>query len=355
MPQTHGQALRRALTTAATVLAVTAPAAHATPATDAATWLTGQLSGSPTPDHLESFGVPDVGGTIDANAAFAAVGAGYATQRANTYAFIASQTETYSGGGTCGGAGNLYAGAVAKLASAAIVNGSSPMSVGPRGRNLIADLECLQTAAGRFVDQATSDSSNTATQSLAIRVLASADPTYRNANGSTLATAARYLVASQCTNTPQRGAFRVELGGSPSACNGLPPYDPARSPPVNLDATDVEATSLAVRGLWAEGSTASRAAAAQAGIWLVGQVQSSSPPARQWWRSWCGVGSVPFPSATATSLATGAYVTLGLSATAARGWLADAIAAGPDNGVPTCNSSGIGDPRTTALAIAAIA
>ncbi len=353
--------LRRAgrlLAPLALTLAVAAPVAQATPATDATTWIGGQLTGTPTPDHFDSFGSPDVGLTIDGNAAFYVAGATYASQQAATATWIESRTETYSGGGTCSGTptGTLRAGAVAKLAYSAIINGRDPRRFGPSNRNLIADLECLQTAAGRYADQATPDYSNTFTQSLALLVLKKADPTYRNANGSTLATGASYLVASQCTRSPYVGAYRSELGGSTTACNNLPPYDPSRTPPDNANGVDVDSTGLAVGSLYAEGSRGSRTSAALAGVWLVGQASSSSSPARLWWRSYCDFANptTSYASVNSTALAVMGYVELGIAITAAQNWLADTVNGGPDNGMPACTASGAGDVRATVQGIPAL-
>lgn len=350
--------LRRAgrlLAPLALTLAVAAPAAQATPATDATTWIAGQMTGTPTPDHWDSFGSPDVGMTIDGNVAYYTAGAAYASQQAATAAFIESRTETYSGGGTCGPTptGTLRAGAVAKLAYAAIVNRRDPRRFGPAGRNLIADLECLQTAAGRYADQASPDFSNTFTQSLALLVLKKADPTYRNANGSTLATGASYLVASQCTNRPYVGAFRSAMGGSPTACNNLPPYDPARTPPENDDYADPDSTGMAVGALYAVGNTAAGRAA---GLWLATQGSGSAPPVRLWWRSYCDFTrpTTLNASVNSTALAIMGYVEVGITVTPAQDWLADTVSGGSDNGMPACTASGAGDVRATVQGIPAL-
>lgn len=343
----------------ALVFACAAPAAHATPGTDATDWLVSQLQPTPTSDPATcpSFSAAGiVGQSIDCMFAFHAAGASYDGERNATYAYVKANMTDFVGSASCSSTkAPLSAAAVAKLSLAVLVRGvDQPTSIG--GRNLIADLQCLQDANGRFVDKNQTDFSNVFGQSFAIIAL-KACQTYCTSPpaglATTLSNAAKYLRGQQCSGGTMslNGAFRSPLGLTANQCNANPPFDPPN--PDNLNAVDVDSTGIAVEALLTEGTFASLMSGGAAATWLGAQVQTSGPPARAWWRNYCDFGSPTSikPSVNSTALAVMAYVEAGLTITSAQAWLADAVASGTNRGLPACGATGNGDVLATGQGI----
>ena len=156
----------------------------------------------------------DIGLTIDAVLGMLAAGSGAATARDSTAA-ISAHVDDYLG--PTFGATELYAGPVAKTAILASAVTGDPSSFG--GHDLVADLESLETADGRYADHtAYGDTSNTFTQALG---LTASQPSVNAVN---------YLLAQQCSDD----GFRMFPGDG--AC-----------------VSDPDATSLAVVALAAVG------------------------------------------------------------------------------------------------------
>ncbi|MEU7527037.1 peptidase [Saccharothrix sp. NPDC042600] len=169
---------------------------------------------------------PDHGGTIDAVLAFAAAGVAednalkataWLAKPAVLPGYIGDPKDTF------------YAGSYAKLALAAQVRGEDPTAFG--GVDLIAGLESLLTASGRFSDKSPypGDYSNGFSQSLAVLAL--------ERHGTAPTAAVDYLAKSACPG----GGFPLEL----EAATCVP---------------QVDATAMAVQALLAV-NPAERAAA----------------------------------------------------------------------------------------------
>jgi hypothetical protein len=148
-----------------------------------------------------------------------AAGSGAATARDSTAA-ISAHVDDYLG--PTFGATELYAGPVAKTAILASAVTGDPSSFG--GHDLVADLQSLETADGRYADHtAYGDTSNTFTQALGLIALS------RTASKPSV-NAVNYLLAQQCSDD----GFRMFPGDG--AC-----------------VSDPDATSLAVVALAAVG------------------------------------------------------------------------------------------------------
>ncbi|MPZ25488.1 MAG: peptidase [Micromonosporaceae bacterium] len=197
----------------------------------AAGWLADQLVDG---TFVETEFGPSAGLTIDAVLAFAATGvAGDQAGNAMTWLATPEVLPGYVGDGEV----EIYAGAHAKLALAAQVQGLDPTSFG--GVDLPARLLALQDEDGRFRDQSEfGDFSNAFTQSFAVLALV------RTPTGAP-AEAVDFLLAEQCPG----GGFPEQFGQE--SCS-----------------SDVDATAMVVQALLAAG--ADPAAALD---WLAGQQQ----------------------------------------------------------------------------------
>ena len=163
----------------------------------AAGWLARQFTGR---SHLVSvFGgktFANQGGTIDAIFAFAATGAAQDFgQRAIAWLAQPKILSGYIGDGKA----SSFAGATAKAALAAEVQGMNPRKFG--GVDLFARLAKLLTKSGRYSDHSSfGDFSNAFTQSLAILAL--------SRHGNAPKSAVNFLVSSQCKD----GGFPLNFG-----------------------------------------------------------------------------------------------------------------------------------------------
>jgi hypothetical protein len=345
----------------ALAMALAAPVAGATPESEATEWLASQLK-SPGADekYCEQFGSPSVGQTLDCMLAFDAE-TGFSTEENETYNWILANKNSYVGSKPCSEATSMSAGAVAKLALGAAAHGVDPMNVG--GRNLIADLQCLQVKSGeekgRFKDKGASDFSNVFGQSLAIIALKSCAEGKSCASppslGTTLNNAASYLRGQQCTEHKEEGvdgAFRSAMGLTAGTCEDTTPFPSEIE--FNVNAIDIDSTGFAIEALFAHGSLASLGAAVDAGEWMYGErVEVAGPPKRIHWKNYCSFSEpkVKFASVNSTALAIMGASEVGLEVTAAREWLADAVASGENRGLPACGATGNGDVIATAQGI----
>jgi hypothetical protein len=344
----------------ALAMAFAAPVASATPESEATEWLASQLKSPGAGEkQCEVFGSPSVGQTIDCMLAFDAE-AGFESQENETYTWILANKNSYVGSEPCSTASSMSAGAVAKLALGAAAHGVDPMNVG--GRNLIADLQCLQVKSGeekgRFKDKGASDFSNVFGQSLAIIALkACAEGSCASPPGlsTTLNNAASYLRGQQCTENGEEGvdgAFRSAMGLAPGTCENTTPFPSEVE--FNVDAIDIDSTGFAIEALFAHGSLASVGAAVNAGEWMYGErIVTTGPPKRINWENYCSFSEpkVKFDSVNSTALAIMGASEVGLEVTAAREWLADAVASGENRGLPACGATGNGDVIATAQGI----
>lgn len=285
-------ALRRGAlmaTVLAAVLAIGVQAASANEtvaAGKAATWLSGQLTGgNHYLTYFHKFGEPatiesyeDVGLTIDGNFAFLAAtaetGTSYKTQAKATQKWIQEHAAGYEGGGTCGGAGEVYAGSVAKIAVFQLANALS-------AKKSVETLECLEKASketGRISNQGgEEDFSNPFSQGLAIIALE------EKGTKEAAKKAAEYLLSQQCTGT-EAGAFLSFFGSAHPSCNAGEP--------------EVDATAMAVEAL----ITAGKLGAAVEGMeWLEAHAEPESPGV--YWKNTACTGS-PEKSTNSTALAT---------------------------------------------------
>ncbi|MFD5826678.1 prenyltransferase/squalene oxidase repeat-containing protein [Lentzea sp. NPDC060358] len=280
---------------------VVTPASAGTPprAEAAAGWLARQMADG---ERLETeFGgvkYPDQGLTIDAVFAFAAA----RTADGNAARAIAWLARPEIAGAYLGTDGESYAGAHAKLAVAARVEGENPRAFG--GVDLIAGLRALQAPSGRFSDRsAFGDFSNAFTQSYALFALG------RDARG------AAYLAGSQCPD----GGFPVTFEASPCV-------------------SDVDATAIAVQALRAQGRPTSRAV-----TWLGSRQQADGG----------FPGAQGGSNANSTGLA--AQVVKGSARVRARDYLKSLqVRTGPDAGAIAFDASSFtpaNAPRATAQAV----
>jgi hypothetical protein len=351
---THPKWLKRAgmlVSVLALAIAFAVPAAaNASAGSEAATWLGSQLKPTSTsnPAYCEGFagGGPSVGETLECSLAFKA--AEMEAKSKATYKYAVEHFNEYIGTKSCGEGEAMRAGSVAKFAFGAEAAEHNPQNVG--GRNLIADLECLQITsgpeAGRFDDKGeTEDFSNTFTQSLAIIALKACE--HGECPGSPnlkawIEPAAKYLRAQQCESASVllNGAYRPTLGLKPTECNTSPPFEPE-----NLNAVEADSTGVAVQALLAEGSAASKTTATKAVTWLKENNEHSvGPPATRLWKNYCNFEKATeiFPSVNSTALASMAYVKDGLSIAEPKAWLTGIVNGQPvgKKGLPECTVSG---------------
>jgi hypothetical protein len=345
----------------ALMLAFAAPVASGAAPEEATEWLASELQPAEEGEYCESFSPAGrVGQTIDCMLAFQAAGAAFEAEREAAYEYVLGNLGVYVGTEPCSEASSMSAGAVAKLALGVAAAGDDPMNVG--GRDLIADLQCLQKKTGeekgRFKDKGATDFSNVFGQSLAIIALkACAEGSCASppSLGTTLTNAASYLRGQQCTENGEEqvdGAFRSAMGLAPGTCENTTPF-PSETE-FNVDAIDIDSTGFAIEALFAHGSAASLAAAFGAGEWMYGErVETAGPPKRIHWESYCSFSepTVKLPSVNSTALAIMGASEVGLEATAAREWLADAVASGENRGLPACGATGNGDVLATAQGI----
>lgn len=342
------------------MLALAVPAASAAAPEEATEWLASQLKTGEEGKYCESFSpAGTVGQTVDCMLAFQAAGAGFAEEREDTYEYVLDNVNVYVGSEPCSKATTLAAGSVAKLALGVAAAGGDPMNVG--GRNLVADLQCLQVASGgekgRFKDKGAFDFSNVFGQSLAIIALkACAEGSCASppSLGTTLNNAASYLRGQQCTENGSEGvagAYRSAMGLAAGTCNSKTPF-PSESE-FNANAVDIDSTGFAIEALFAHGSLASLGAATAAGEWMWEERVTTGPPSRTHWDSFCSFAEpkAKFPSVNSTALAIMGASEVGLGVTAAQDWLADAVASGENRGLPSCGATGNGDVLATAQGI----
>lgn len=344
----------------ALMLALAVPAASGAAPEEATEWLASELKTGEKGKYCESFSpAGTVGQTIDCMLAFQAAGAPFAEEREDAYEYVLNNVSVYVGTEPCSKATSLSAGSVAKLALGVAAAGGDPMNVG--GRNLIADLQCLQVPSGgekgRFKDKGAFDFSNVFGQSLAIIALkACAEGSCASppSLGTTLNNAASYLRGQQCTENGSEGvagAFRSAMGLGAGTCNSKTPF-PSESE-FNENAVDIDSTGFAIEALFAHGSLASLAAASGAGEWMWEERVPTGPPSRIHWESFCSFSEpkAKFPSVNSTALAIMGASEVGLGITAAQDWLADAVASGSNRGLPSCGATGDGDVLATAQGI----
>ncbi len=355
-PAPSALAVRSCLLAAVLALVFAAPAAAAkktSPAPKEATeWLASQLQPTSEGSYCELFGEESVGETIECSLAFKAAGASFNTQREATYRWALANRSRYVGSEPCATTSKpLSAGAVAKLALGVQANGGNPEAVA--GRNLIADLECLQVGsgpeAGRFSDKNQTDFSDVSGQSLAIVALKACEagcaskPNLKAA----IEAGAAYLVKQQCAGSKPKaldGAFRSTMGLPANTCNGEPPFGEESE---NENAVEVDSTGTAVQALLTAGTAESKAAAQAALKWLKKERKKS-----QYWQNYCSFteSSVPFASVNSTALAMMADVEGGVSFGKAQKWLDGIVEAQPagEKGLPACTEAGPPEVLATA-------
>lgn len=344
----------------ALMLALAAPAASASPGSEATEWLASQLKSPKAGEkYCELFGGASVGQTIDCQLAFDAA-AGFETEENETYAWILANKSSYVGSKPCSEATSMSAGAVAKLALGVGAHGGDPMNV--EGRNLIADLQCLQAGSGpekgRFKDKGASDFSNVFGQSLALIALKACQQKKICASPpsltSTLSNGASYLRGQQCAEKGEEGvesAFRSAMGLEPGTCENTTPFPSEFE--FNVNAVDIDSTGFAIEALWNIGG-ASATAAKAGGEWMYGErTVTTGPPKRINWENYCSFSepTVKFPSVNSTALAIMGASEIELEVKPAQEWLVDAVASGENRGLPACGATGNGDVLATAQSI----
>lgn len=194
--------LRATATAAVVALSVVAlpaqsQAAVADPTGAAAWFLQSQLQA--TGHHLENYGAPDHGLTIDAILALNAAGTA-GTEAAAATDFVASEITKYTG--PAWGDTELYAGALGKALVLAIAEGRDPHAFG--GQDLVAQLQSLMAPTGRFSDKsAYGDYSTMLGQSWDVLGLRRA--------GVDATVPASFIAGEQCAD----GGFPLYLGKEP--------------------------------------------------------------------------------------------------------------------------------------------
>lgn len=345
----------------ALMLALAVPASSASPGSEATEWLGSQLKSPGAGEkYCEVFGSPSVGQTIDCMLAFDAA-TGFEAEENETYAWILANKNSYVGSEPCSTASSMSAGAVAKLALGVGAHGGNPMNV--EGRNLIADLQCLQATSGsekgRFEDKGATEFSNVFGQSLALIALKAcqqkkicASPPNLNA---ALANGATYLRGQQCAENGEEGvegAFRSAMGLEPGACENTTPFPSEFE--FNVNAIDIDSTGFAIEALYVQGGATNIAAAKAGAEWMYKErIEAAGPPKRIHWENYCSFTEpkVKFPSVNSTTLAIMGASEIGLEIVPAESWLADAVASGENRGLPACGATGNGDVIATAQGI----
>ena len=338
------------------VVAFAAPAAaSASAGSKAAEWLASQLRSTSQGSSCELFGEESVGETIECTLAFKAAGSSFSSQREATYKWTLANASQYVGEESCEATSKpLSAGAVAKLALAVEAQNGDPEDV--EGRNLIADLKCLQVhsgaQAGRFSDKNQTDYSDVTGQSLAIIALKACEANCASKPNlkSWIEAGAAYLRGQQCSASKPKsldGAFRSTMGLAANSCNDAPPFENESE---NEGAVEVDSTGTAVQALLADGTTESKSAARAALKWLKKQRKRS-----RYWENYCSYeeSSVIFPSVNSTSLALMADTEGGVSPGKARKWLDGIVEKQPagESGLPACTESGPPEVLATAQGI----
>lgn len=344
----------------ALMLALAVPAASASPGSEATEWLGSQLKSPGAGEkYCELFG-PNVGQTIDCMVAFDAA-TGFETEENETYAWILANKNSYVGSKPCSEATSMSAGAVAKLALGVGAHGGDPMNV--EGRNLIADLQCLQKGTnpekGRFKDKGATDFSNVFGQSLALIALkacatgkiCASPPNLTSA----LSNGASYLRSQQCAENGTEGvegAFRSAMGLAAGTCENTTPFPSEFE--FNVDAIDIDSTGFAIEALYVQGGGSNIAAAKAGAEWMYGErIVTAGPPKRINWENYCSFSepTVEFASVNSTALAIMGASEIELEITPAMEWLADAVASGENRGLPACGATGNGDVLATSQGI----
>jgi len=362
-PTIHKSPKRSGLAAALLVvmLAFAAPAtasASASAGAKASEWLASQLRSTGEGSYCELFGEESVGETIECTLAFKAAGPSFSAQREATYEWALANAGDYVGSEPCATTKEaLSAGAVAKLALGVEAENGDPESVA--GRNLIADLKCLQvpsgSEAGRFSDKNQTNYSNVTGQSLAIIALKACEANCASKPNlsASIEAGARYLRGQQCSASRPKslnGAFRSTMGLAANTCNSEPPFENESE---NENAVEVDSTATAVQALLADGASESKSAARAALKWLKKQRKRS-----RYWENYCSFteSSVIFPSVNSTSLAIMADVAGGVSPGKARTWLDNIVEAQPtgESGLPACTEKGPPEVLATAQGILGI-
>lgn len=344
----------------ALMLTLAVPAASGAGPEEATEWLSSQLKTGEKGKYCESFSpAGTVGQTIDCMLAFDAAGAAFEEQRKATYEYVKANLAVYVGSKPCSEATSLSAGSVAKLALGVAAQGDDPMNVG--GRNLIADLLCLQPKSGeekgRFKDKGALDFSNVFGQSLgliALKACAEGSCASPPALTTALNNAASYLRGQQCTENGSEGvdgAFRSAMGLKAGTCENKTPFPSEFE--FNEDAVDIDSTGFAIEALYVHGVAASKSAAVNGGEWMYEERVEKSSPKRISWENYCSFAepTVKLPSVNSTALAIMGASEVGLEVVPASNWLADAVASGSNRGLPSCGATGNGDVLATAQGI----
>jgi hypothetical protein len=344
----------------ALTMAFAAPVASATPGSEATEWLASQLKTPKAGEkYCDLFG-PNVGQTVDCMLAFDAA-AGFEAEENETYKWILANMSSYVGGKPCSEASSMSAGAVAKLALGVGAHGGNPMSVG--GRNLIADLQCLQASSGpekgRFKDKGAADFSNVFGQSLALIALKACQQKKICASppgslGTTLTNGATYLRGQQCAENGGKGvkgAFRSAMGLEPGTCENTTPF-PSETE-FNVNAVDIDSTGFAIEGLYVQAGATNVEVAKAGAEWMYKERKEAGPPKRIYWESYCSFSEATkkFPSVNSTALAIMGASEIELEIIPAQEWLADAVASGENRGLPACGATGNGDVLATSQGI----
>lgn len=307
------------------VLAIAAPVAAASPASDASEWLAGELVEG---DHYEvSFGeevFDDAGLTADGLLAFEATGNAEAAAATASWLTSGSNPDAYVGDGET----ESYGGSLGKLSAGLAAHGLDPDDPADTGgRQLIADLLALQETNaldpdfGRFQD-VPFDFSNPFGQSWATLALAAcaagACGTVPAGTAAAVEDSAAFLIGEQCPD----GGFPSQFGEA--ECT-----------------SDPDSSGAVVQALLADGSLAGEAAAEAAVEWL----QEAKSEAGEYWES--SACEPPGPSANSTAVAMMALDASGFSVSGPSAWLQSTQNTGPDFGLPRCSVSGPGNLRAT--------
>jgi hypothetical protein len=328
---------------------------RAAPASEATEWLASQLISTSDGSYCELFGEESVGETIECMLAFKAAGSSFTSQREATYKWTLANKTKYVGSESCQTTSKpLSAGAVAKLALAVEAQNGNPESV--EGRNLIADLKCLQVSsgkeAGRFSDKNQTNYSDVSGQSFAIIALKACEAGCASKPNlkAPIEAGASYLRSQQCAGSNPKslnGAFRSTMGLGASTCNDEPPFTEVSE---NENAVEVDSTGTAVQALLTAASAESKASAELALRWLKKERKLS-----RYWQNYCSFeeSSVIFPSVNSTALAMMADVEGGVSFGKAQKWLDGIVEAQPagEQGLPACTETGPPEVLATAQGI----
>ena len=232
-------------------LGLVAPATAANEERNAASWLTGELTGdlvvTTSTFDGQTYVSDDYGLSLDVALALDALGRKPGVVARIRDAVLA-EASSYVGTDP-----EQYAGPTAKLLTAVTETGADPTTAG--GLDLVARMEGLTTESGRIQDQSEyGDYANTIGQSLAVRGLSLA-------GSSDAWPAAQFLLAQQC----EGGWFRVYFADPAAEDQTCGAGDPASSSAPSTDATAFAVLAL----LTVQGHTQEVDAALDAaGAWL---------------------------------------------------------------------------------------